>query len=184
METPEHLHPAGNRLGQKLHEYEQTLGDLENYKAKSERAIIEIDTALANEELFESAVSELIQRSGIYKARIGSKETARTKLVKELKISVTGAHVELSNLFNVERTRRQDILTKRVISAGQLNDRFRPQAMDELLESSEAIMAIRTWAISSEAVLYTTETPEQIQTMAKRILAAYTAIGAKQKEQI
>jgi hypothetical protein len=56
--------------------------------------------------------------------------------------------------------------------------------LDELLEASQPIAEIRSLEIPHQAVLYATDSPEQIEMMAKRILSGYGEIEVQGSRQI
>jgi hypothetical protein len=68
------------------------------------------------------------------------------------------AHGEFSSLVNAERTKRYEILSKRIVQTGGL---VALRVMDELLKSSELTIEIRNLEVPHQAILYTNESPEQ-----------------------
>jgi len=188
VELPAQLYPARNRLAATLAEYERALAELEGYKAKAERAAIAEDRAMDDPGLSEgeaaAAIQTAILEKSVLKSRIANREAARARLLADLKASVMAGHREFSRLVNEVRVKRVEVLSKRVMEAGQLTELHRQAAMDELLESAGPIAELRRMEISHEAILYTIESPEQVQTMASRILAGYEVIAVKAVQEV
>jgi hypothetical protein len=181
---PEKLYPARVRLDKVLADYQKAGTDLSDSQAHLSRSEIDEQSTLNNLELSDEEAGDRLavsQRSiAIYRARVSNRESARTKLLAELKAAASLAHNELSRLCLDERVRRSAILRGRMIEAGRLVGKFAAE-LDTLLEHSGLIQEIRHIEIPSGSFLFC-EHAEQIEGMARSILDGYELIEAKQKE--
>jgi hypothetical protein len=184
---PEKLFPGKAKLAGALVDYVKASLDMEEARGHLARAETDEQAALNNLELSDAGCSDLVavaQRSrGIYSARLTNREAAQAKLLKELKASLQGAHSEYSALVGAELSRRLDILRVRVMTAGQFGAAASRDVGSLLLEHSAPIHEIRSLQFNHTAFLFS-DTPEAITGIAKRILAGYETIAAKQKEQV
>jgi hypothetical protein len=106
----------------------------------------------------------------------------QAKAVGELKAALALGHQEYSALCADLVSQRREILRGRVMAAGVLSDDVSVD-VDILLENSKAISDIRSLEIPSGSITYC-DGAEQIIGMARKVLAGYELISAKQKEQI
>jgi hypothetical protein len=186
VELPAELLPAKAKLDRVLVDYTKAGLDLSESRAHLSRSEVDELSTLDNLELSDEESANRIavcQRSiSIYRARVTSREAAQARLLVELKSSLGAGHNEYSALVGDLLTKRRDILRDRMIEAGHLVGRFGDE-LETLLESSQLILDVRSLEIPSGAIIYC-DSAEQITGMAKRILASYEAIAAKQKDQI
>jgi hypothetical protein len=186
VEPPEKLFPARTKLDKVLTDYEKASTDLDDSRGHLARAETDEQSALNNLELSDEESADRVavaQRNrGIYGARVANREAAQAKLLKELKDSLNPAHHEHSALVVGVFSKWLDILRGRVMTAGRIGDGF-SRDVDVLLENSALIQEIRSLQINSGFLLFC-DSPEQITGMARKILAGYEAIAAKQKEQV
>jgi hypothetical protein len=107
VELPEKT--ARGRLVAKLSEFERACSELDDYKARAERARIDADRAMEDSQLSETEAAERIQTSqlqgNIYKARQAQREKAITALSTELSKAINGGTNELQGLVSAEVTR-------------------------------------------------------------------------------
>jgi hypothetical protein len=184
VELPEKLFPGKSELAGAFADYQKASQAMEEARGHLARAETDEQSALSNLELSDQECSDRVavsQRSiSIYRARVSSREAAVSKSLKEVKEALYPACNEYSNLCQNEREKRSAIMKARIIEAGQLVGSF---SFNALLEHSSPIQAIRILEIPSQSVLFC-DSAEQITGIARRILAGYEAIAAKQKEQI
>jgi hypothetical protein len=186
MELPTQLLPAKSKLDRVLIDYSKAGTDLEESRGHLARAETDKQSALNNLELTDQESSDrvavAIRNSGIYGARVSNREAARERLLKELKLALSGSHSEYSALVDDVLTQRRGILRVRMIETGHLVGRFGDE-LEGLLESSQLILDVRSLEIPSQAITYS-DSAEQITQMAKRILAGYEAVAVLQRVQI
>jgi hypothetical protein len=124
VELPEKT--ARGRLVTKLSEFERACSELDDYKARAERARIDADRAMEDSQLSETEAAERIQtfqlQGNVYKARQGQREKAIATLSGELTTAIGQAGRELQGLVNREVDRRREIIGARVLEVAGATD--------------------------------------------------------------
>jgi hypothetical protein len=151
VELPEKT--ARGRLVTKLSEFERACSELDDYKARAERARIDADRAMEDSQLSETEAAERIQtfqlQGNVYKARQGQREKAIATLSGELTTAIGQAGRELQGLVNREVDRRREIIGARVLEVAGATDSPFPglkPALADLLDHSEPILRVQALA--------------------------------------
>jgi hypothetical protein len=183
---PEKLFPARAKLAAKLDQIERALGDLSDYTARSERAGIDENQALEDEELSENEAAEKIQtaqlQKNIFKARIANREKAIVTFSAELATAINESAKELHGLTSAETSRREDIIRGRILEVlepGKAIDRaFMGRPLAELLSFSGAVQAVKDLEPPLGIVSANTET-KSLVSLAKGLLSKFERIIAE-----
>jgi hypothetical protein len=178
---PAQIYPARAQLTAKLAEFERACSELDDYKARAERARIDADRAMEDSQLSETEAAERIQTSqlqgNIYKARQAQREKAIASLSGDLTSVIRQASGELQGLVNREVDRRREILGARVLAAAGATDTTRPglkPALADLLDYSEPILRVQ--ALAPRSLITLSGNPESLVQSSKDVLEKYTAI--------
>jgi hypothetical protein len=151
MELPAQLHPARSRLSAKLSELEKAMADLEEYRARAERARVDEDRAMEDEQLSESEAAARISKAqnerNVYASRQAQREKAIVALSSELSKAINAAEGELCGLVSKEVTRRESIISERVVAALQVGNAIDPiymgRELSDLLHFSGPVQVVR-----------------------------------------
>jgi hypothetical protein len=181
---PAQIYPARVQLTAKLSEFERACSELDDYKARAERARIDADRAMEDPDLTESEAAERIQTSqlqgNIYKARQAQREKAIATLSSDLTSVIGQANSELQGLVIREVDRRREIIGARVLAAAGATDTSRPglkPALADLLDYSEPILRVQ--ALAPRSLLTLSGSPENLTQSSKDVLEKYTAVMAE-----
>jgi hypothetical protein len=175
---------AAQILRRSLEDYEKIDTDLSKYQklvTESEKA--EKD-ALNNDQLTDDECYKLldkVQRNRrIYTTRATNCEAKKQTLFTELERAIIGARSSLNSLLMTEFTRRHQVISERVLTALEPRERIHPKDLDEFLEFSKHLMAIRICEIG---VMIGNDVDSTVTT-AKQILESFEKISLLAKEEI
>jgi hypothetical protein len=186
-EVPEPIYPARGRLTGKLMEFERAIADLEDYKARAERARIDGDRAMEDAESTESQAAAEISRcqneQNVYRARQAQREKAITTLSGELAAAINATAGELRGRVNLEVQRRREIIGARVLEAIEAVDSpYRAPAVAEILQFSGPIQ--RVLRLNPSFQIATVGNNEALVQTAKDVLSKFGVAVAAAGETI
>jgi hypothetical protein len=186
---PAQLYTTAVHLVAKLAEFERACSELDDYKARAERARIDADRAMEDSQLSETEAAERIQtfqlQGNVYKARQAQREKAITSLSGELTIAIGQANSELQGLVNKEVDRRREIIGARVLEAAGATDSPFPglkPALADLLDHSEPILRVQ--ALAPRPLLTLSGNSESLVQGSKDVLEKFTAVIAEASKKI
>jgi chromosome segregation ATPase len=181
---PAQIYPARVQLTSKLSEFEKAISELDDYKARAERARIDADRAMEDPQLSETEAAERIQTSqlqgNIYKARQAQREKAIAALSSDLTNVIRQANSELQGLVNREVERRREIIGARVLEVAGATDTSRPglkPALADLLNYSEPILRVQ--ALAPRPLITLSGNSESLVQSSKDVLEKYSAVIAE-----